>query len=525
MSRAASDSIAAPAPVRRVGDDPAAPASAAPAQRMARTRRWAWRRLRGDLWDDVGSLTVIVPLPHDAERVRQLTTTLEAVDADIRAQRSPLREVRGLHVARWVVLPERVRGRGALTQPSLVMWVVHDGDRAAHLRELTHKARSVLDQVYAHCDGYPGAGAPGAAVARFLTDHEAHGRVASYVGTPGVSVDSIRLQRRLVEEELVPLARELRMQQLPNHHVFLAMQDFVTGRSARPFKDPALREFASRRPGTRKLPWLYLDLIWNLLRSRNTLRAVVVLGTALTAFANWWHLDTGFAGGLAFVAVGAAGLAALALTVFGFGLRNAEKREAMRYIRASDRELRDHDDRLARRDNEGPGMNRVTIVTDLKPGLTRQITLRFVLWLVAFRAGRNFEGSLEGIETIHFAQWRIVDGGRRLLFMSNYDGQALDYFREFAENSAPGVNAIWGNTEGMPNTTAVIGEGSRNLEEFQNAARVHQIPTDAWYCGYADRRFLTVAINDNWRIHRLLHEHPTPSQVDEWMTLLERYGV
>jgi hypothetical protein len=77
----------------------------------------------------------------------------------------------------------------------------------------------------------------------------------------------------------------------------------------------------------------------------------------------------------------------------------------------------------------------------------------------------------------------------------------------------------------MPNTTAVIGEGSRNLEEFENAARVHQTPTDAWYCGYAGRRLTTATINDNWRIHRLLHEHPTPSQVDEWMALLERYGV
>jgi hypothetical protein len=28
-------------------------------------------------------------------------------------------------------------------------------------------------------------------------------------------------------------------------------------------------------------------------------------------------------------------------------------------------------------------------------------------------------------------------------------------------------------------------------------------------------------INDNWRIHELLAGYPTPSEVDEWVDLLE----
>jgi hypothetical protein len=540
MSNEASDSIAAaPGAFNRVGDavEPD-PVPEAQSKRAPRRRRW-WRRRKTDLWDDVGSLTVIVPVSRQPERLATLRATLAKVDEAIRngprppqtpqskdpKTRSPLCEMKHLHVARWVVLPERVRGRGARMQPSLLMWTVFDGTRAAHLRELVGGARDMLDEIYADCDDYPGPRGSARAVERFLARHESSGRVAPYVGTPGVSVETVHKQQRLVEKELVPFVRNLRKQGLPNHHVFLATQDFIHCRTAQQIEDPELRTFAQRRPGTRTPPNLYLDLFWNLLRSRNTLLAVIVFGAAVFGLGEWWHIGTGLAGALAFVGIAALGLAAALLTVFGFGLRNAEKREAERYIEASDRELRDHDNSVGRKDNEGAGMNRVTIITDLKPGLVRQITLRFVVWLVAFRAGRNFEGVLQGIETIHFAQWRIVDRGRRLLFISNYDGQADAYFREFAENSAPGVNAIWGNTEGMPNTTALIGEGSRNLEEFENAARVHQIPTDAWYCGYEDRRFLTAAINDNWRIHRLLHQHPTPDQVDEWMTLLARYGV
>jgi len=478
-----------------------------------------------ELWEEVGSLTVIVPLPNDPERVRQLQETLARIDHDIRHLRSALASVPRLHVARWVVLPERVRGCGARTQPSLVMWTVHDGPRDAHLQDLVREAPGILDAIYAPCGvGYPAGGTP-AEVVRFLAAHAAHGRVASFVGTAGISVDTVLLQTQLVRE-LVTHIRALREKQpgLSNEHIFLNACEFIrTG-----IADPTLRAFAARRPRTPRLRNLYVDLIGTVLRSRITLSVLAVVVATAIGLGMWWRIPGEPGAVLAFGSLylaGLIGLAVLLIIGFGFALRFAEKREARQWIPASNRELDEHHAMLRERDNEGAGMNRVTIVTDLKPGLVRQVTLRFVLWLIAFRAGRNFAGTLEGVETIHFAQWRIVDGGRRLLFMSNYDGQALDYFREFGENLAPGVNAIWGNTEGMPPTTAVVGNGSRNLEDFENAARVHQIPTDAWYCGYPNRRYTTAAINDNWRIHRLLHASPTPPRVEEWMALLARYGA
>jgi hypothetical protein len=148
--------------------------------------------------------------------------------------------------------------------------------------------------------------------------------------------------------------------------------------------------------------------------------------------------------------------------------------------------------------------------------------MRLVLWYVAFQTARNFDGKLQGVETIHFAEWRLVDGGKRLLFMSNFDGAALDYLADFSENATPGVNLIWSNTEGFPPTIALVGAGARDLEEFQNAARVHQIVTDVWYCGYGNRRrYSTRRINENRRVHRMLGTDPTPAEADAWVSMLE----
>jgi len=162
----------------------------------------------------------------------------------------------------------------------------------------------------------------------------------------------------------------------------------------------------------------------------------------------------------------------------------------------------------------------LTILTDLHPGFIRALTMQAVLWIVNLRAARATDGKLQGVETIHSAQWRVVDRGRRLLFMSNYDGRADDYFRDFSDNAAPGVNAIWSNTVGFPPTTLLVGNGSRDLPRFQQSARTYQIPTDVWFSGYPNRSFTVRRINDNTRIRQGLTGYLTPPEVKEWLELV-----
>jgi len=60
-------------------------------------------------------------------------------------------------------------------------------------------------------------------------------------------------------------------------------------------------------------------------------------------------------------------------------------------------------------------------------------------------------GRLLSIPSIHFAQWSLVDD-RRLLFVTNYDGQADSYLDDFFTALATGVAFIWIDTEEFPGT-------------------------------------------------------------------------
>ena len=52
-------------------------------------------------------------------------------------------------------------------------------------------------------------------------------------------------------------------------------------------------------------------------------------------------------------------------------------------------------------------------------------------------------GSLIGISTIHFVKWLVIDDGRRLMMVSDYDGSWESYIDEFAEMILSGLDAIW----------------------------------------------------------------------------------
>ena len=86
-------------------------------------------------------------------------------------------------------------------------------------------------------------------------------------------------------------------------------------------------------------------------------------------------------------------------------------------------------------------------------------------------------------QSIHFARWTILPG-RRLLFVSNYDGGFGGYLSMFATVGASGVSAIWGNTDGFPRTFYLFGDGARDEQRFKGRARASQYETLLWYRRY-----------------------------------------
>jgi hypothetical protein len=118
--------------------------------------------------------------------------------------------------------------------------------------------------------------------------------------------------------------------------------------------------------------------------------------------------------------------------------------------------------------------NQLTLVTDVRPEQLPR--LRAVLALIDLHGRRlSPAGSLVGISTIHTVRWALLDNGRRLLMVSNYDGTWENYIDEFAEMILSGLDALWTSAPDYPRA------GAQDVAALKQFLRRHQIPANAFY--------------------------------------------
>ncbi len=158
-------------------------------------------------------------------------------------------------------------------------------------------------------------------------------------------------------------------------------------------------------------------------------------------------------------------------------------------------DVKDHVKELVKReDRTHIVQNHMCSITTVKPSVFRRLTLRGILWLVNLLARTSDKGELSGIPSIHFAHWSLIDNGRRLLFVSNFDGSWENYLDDFIDKASTGLTAIWSNTLGFPKTSWLVREGARDGSRFKANARDKQTFTNVWYSAYKP---LTVQTIDN----------------------------
>jgi hypothetical protein len=116
----------------------------------------------------------------------------------------------------------------------------------------------------------------------------------------------------------------------------------------------------------------------------------------------------------------------------------------------------------------------LTALAPLKPGGAEVLRLLFEQRKQAEAKGES--SPIEQIESIHYARWVILDGGTRLLFTSNFDGDLDGYLAEFAERDEGPLNAIFGQCVGWP--------GARPVALFIQYVRDHMIPAEYYYSAY-----------------------------------------
>ena len=88
--------------------------------------------------------------------------------------------------------------------------------------------------------------------------------------------------------------------------------------------------------------------------------------------------------------------------------------------------------------------------------------------------------------TIHFVKWLLIDDGRRLMMVSDYDGSWESYIDEFAEMILSGLDAIWETSCGYPP------DGARDLPAFKRFLRSHQVPAEIFFSAYPEETVLNV---------------------------------
>ena len=132
--------------------------------------------------------------------------------------------------------------------------------------------------------------------------------------------------------------------------------------------------------------------------------------------------------------------------------------------------------------------NQLTLITVVRAGQADRV--RAVMSAIDSYSKRLAPpGSLIGISTIHFVRWLLIDDGRRLMMVSDYDGSWESYIDEFAELILSGLDAIWETSYGYPP------DGARDLPAFKRFLRSHQVPSEVFYSAYPEETVLNI-VND-----------------------------
>ena len=393
-------------------------------------------------------------------RVDALKTLLQSIGNNIGGNTQiPFARLTSAHFMSWFIV------EGGEGGPLLFLELNVDGPIEPFLNDLVAKAGGGIDSIYGHCIGYPsrGSGSPGEVVRYLLADNI--GYDCYYIGWRGLNVDRILRERDLRArlETLLDQTGDATLASMQPSAIRAMIQKYVTD-------DPTLGWAKTFPPR----PFLvrYRKQVLMALALAGVLAVLFLI--ALGVFV--WHHHGPWPVVIA--------VAAIAAVVVGFValLRWHETTDSVSNavpVHEQVQAVVNQENRIVQ--------NHFASVADVKPGLFRKVLLKTVLKLFHLVAAVSAnQGSLSGITSIHFARWVVIDGGKRLLFLSNYDGSWENYLDDFIDLASIGLTAIWSNTTGFPRSYFLVFGGARDELLFKTLVRQSQQPSIVWYSAYGD---------------------------------------
>jgi hypothetical protein len=422
------------------------------------------------------AFTVLTTIkPDSMESLRQ--TLDDIVDNDV--EDNPIityKRLTSIHFSRWVII-DAIDGYPA----QLAFSTNYDVPLDDHLNELLRDVGDGLRNIYCHCESFP-PNATDDDTRRYMKRHYLPA-AAFYIGTRGRGVTQIRNEAELRDRI------ELFLDQSDLPHTATAA-DAASIRNA-------IQQFVRSQPD---LAWALTPeppptLAWKLrhIGFITLLIAVILAVIVVPIFLMPWYVWPLILG----TALG------IIVVILRLHEQNDARRDASDAIRLSEG-LKSRISALMTREDHVV-QNQLTHLVEVRPGFFRQVTLRAVLFAINTLAAYVFnKGELGGIPSIHFARWVLIDGGRRLLFFSNFDGSWENYLGDFIDKAAKGLTAVWSNAKGFPPTRFLAYNGATDEQHFKTWARDCQIVTNVWYSAY---KSLTVQnINNNSEIRAQLFQ-------------------
>jgi hypothetical protein len=201
--------------------------------------------------------------------------------------------------------------------------------------------------------------------------------------------------------------------------------------------------------------------------------------------------------------------------IFALRLRMLERSDPELFIRPS----REHLAELTVQEDQDVS-NQYSVFGDVKPGVVRLLTFKFILLLTDYFARHIYNhGFLARIKTIHFARWVFMDNNHRVFFASNYDGSHESYMDDFINKVGWGLNLTFTNGVGYPTTQWIIKEGANREHAFKYTQRRHQIPTEVWYKAYPGLTAVDLARNSRIRQGVEIRQS-NDAEIREWLSLI-----
>jgi len=484
----------------------------------------------------------MVVAPIVAERANALRALLSSMnDRPGMTKRDnaivPFGQLENLHYARFVILDDRTlndfKEYGApIPDFAVLLAFLGDCDGPADqlLADMVRLAAPGLRQIFSCCEGFT----PDSDLLAWMNTHS-RSPAANYVNWVGRTVRQIREEARL-RDELVRCVKD-RQEEFSRDEpgqvrakLIAHCQPLVNGGQmslTRAQPTPfgwSVRNFLHYAivPGALLLPWLlaapFLSplpplFFWAVLPfvALGALSCIFLVRFIPAAFAvivvfGVWLLPLFILFPLLIL------LALVAVVVFLWVLRHYEKSEPeiihrpeVAYILQL-AALEDHD-----------VTNQYTALGSVKPNWFRYALFPVILWVIDYFARHVYHrGHLGRVRNIHFARWVFLDGKKRLIFTSNYDGSHEAYMDDFINKADWALNLSFNCGLGYPRTRWILKDGIDDELKFKYTQRRHQMPTETWYRAYPG---LTVYdIERNARVRAGFERRTmTDSEVRAWL--------